>query len=219
MTSDNQPVGAGKTKKYICTLTKLTGKNQATWLTYRERWFKWVTAIRINLIIFEFANLWLDALNEGQVYPWVHRWKLILLVHIYTTPPVQQNCHSDNFLDQLRAFPPPFGQSPSGLPITQDFCLEKLIRNNGPFLDTSFHEKIFLVLFMKRVTVRTFSKGMKQNRHEFFTLWVFLRCPSRNFQMKLISFTLSFCREIDSQPMRLKTYWYISHLKTYPIDK
>ena len=37
---------------------------------------------------------------------------------------------------QLRAFPPPFGQSPSGLPITQDFCLEKLIRNNGLFLDT-----------------------------------------------------------------------------------
>ena len=40
------------TKKYICTLTKLTGKNQATWLIYRERRFKWVTAIRINLIIF-----------------------------------------------------------------------------------------------------------------------------------------------------------------------
>ena len=38
-----------------------------------------------NLIVFEFANLWLDALNEGQVYPWVHRWRLILLVHIYTT--------------------------------------------------------------------------------------------------------------------------------------
>ena len=36
---------------------------------------------------------------------------------------MQQNCHSDNFLDQLRAFPPPFGQSPSGLPITQDFFL------------------------------------------------------------------------------------------------
>ena len=49
---------------------------------------------------------------------------------------MQQNCHSDNFLDQLRAFPPPFGQSPSGLPITQDFCLEKLTRNNEPFLDT-----------------------------------------------------------------------------------
>ena len=31
----------------------------------------------------------------------------------------------DDFLDQLRAFSPPFGQSPSGLPITQDFCLEK----------------------------------------------------------------------------------------------
>ena len=30
------------------------------------------------------------------------------------------------------------GQSPSGLPITQDFCLEKLIRNNGPFLDKHF---------------------------------------------------------------------------------
>ena len=119
---------------------------------------------------------------------------------------MQQNCHSDNFLDQLRAFPPPFGQSPSGLPITQDFCLEKLIRNNGPFLDTSFHEKIFLILFMKRVTVRTFSKGMKQNRHEFFTLWAFLRYSSRNFQLKSISFTLSFCREIDSQPVRLKTY-------------
>ena len=44
------------------------------------------------------------------------------------------------FFDQLRAFPPPFGQSPLGLPITQDFvwCLmEKLTRNNGPFLDTT----------------------------------------------------------------------------------
>ena len=43
---------SSRTKKYICTLTKLTGKNQATWLIYRERRFKWVTAIRINLIIF-----------------------------------------------------------------------------------------------------------------------------------------------------------------------
>ena len=76
---------SSKTKKYICTLKKPTGKNQATWLTYRERWFKWVTAIGINFIIFENANLWLDALNEGQFYPWVHRWRLILLVHIYTT--------------------------------------------------------------------------------------------------------------------------------------
>ena len=74
---------SSKTKKYICKLKKLTGKKQATWL--RGRWFKWVTATGINLIIFEFANLWLDALNEGQVYPWVHRWRLILLVHIYTT--------------------------------------------------------------------------------------------------------------------------------------
>ena len=115
---------SSKTKKYICTLTKLTGKNQATWLTYRERWFKWVTAIRITLIVFEFVNLWLDALNEGQVYPWVHRWRLILLVHIYTTHTlfhlssgkVSQDYHL------LRTFV---------------WCLmEKLTRNNGPFLDT-----------------------------------------------------------------------------------
>ena len=33
---------SNKTKKYICALTKLTSKNQAPWLTYRERWFKWV---------------------------------------------------------------------------------------------------------------------------------------------------------------------------------
>ena len=109
-----------KTKKYICGLTFY----QATWLTYRERWFKLVTAIRITLIIFEFANLWLDALNEGQVYPWIHRWRLILLVHVYTAHSLSaQNCHSDSFLDQLRNSPPPFGQSPSGLPITQDFFL------------------------------------------------------------------------------------------------
>ena len=109
-----------RAKKYICALTFY----QATWLTYRERWFKWVTAIRINLIIFEFANLWLDALNEGQVYPWVHRWRLILLVHIYTTHTlfrlssgkVSQDYHL------LRTFV---------------WCLmEKLTRNNGPFLDT-----------------------------------------------------------------------------------
>ena len=36
---------SSKTKKYICTLTFY----EATWLTNRERWFKWVTAIRINL--------------------------------------------------------------------------------------------------------------------------------------------------------------------------
>ena len=42
-----------KTNKYICALNFY----QATWLTYRERWFKWVTAIRITLIISEFANL------------------------------------------------------------------------------------------------------------------------------------------------------------------
>ena len=92
---------SSKTKKYICALTFY----QATWLTYRERWFKWVTAIRITLIIFEFANLWLDALNEGQVYPWVHRWRLILPVHIYTThSPVQQNRHSDNFFRSVTSF-------------------------------------------------------------------------------------------------------------------
>ena len=70
-----------RTKKNICTLTFY----QATWLTYRERWFKWVTAMQINLIIFEFANPGLDAVDEGQVYPWVYRWRLISLVHIYTT--------------------------------------------------------------------------------------------------------------------------------------
>ena len=111
---------SSKTKKCVCALTFY----QATWLTYRERWFKWVTAIRITLIIFEFANLWLDALNEGQVYPWVHRWRLILLVHIYTTHTlfrlssgkVSQDYHL------LRTFV---------------WCLmEKLTRNNGPFLDT-----------------------------------------------------------------------------------
>ena len=61
---------SSKTKKYICTLKKLTGKNQATWLTYRERWFKWVTAIRINLIISEFANLWLHrCAKRGSSLP------------------------------------------------------------------------------------------------------------------------------------------------------
>ena len=35
---------SSKTKNCICALTFY----QATWLTYRERWFKWVTAIRIT---------------------------------------------------------------------------------------------------------------------------------------------------------------------------
>ena len=109
-----------KTKKYICALTFY----RTTWLTYRERWFKWVTAIRMSLIIFEFANLWLDALDEGQVYPWVHRWRLILLVHIYTTHTLfrlSSGKVSQNYL-LLRTFV---------------WCLmEKLTRNNGPFLDT-----------------------------------------------------------------------------------
>ena len=37
----------------------------------------------------------------------------------YQLPPMQQNGHSDYFLDQLRAFLPPFDQSPLGLPITE----------------------------------------------------------------------------------------------------
>ena len=50
----------------------------------RETYFFWQKINKKKLFL-EFANLWLDALNEGQVYPWVHRWRLILLVHIYTT--------------------------------------------------------------------------------------------------------------------------------------
>ena len=34
---------------------------------------------------------------------------------------MQQNCHSDNFLDQLRAFPPPFGQSPQDYQLLRNF--------------------------------------------------------------------------------------------------
>ena len=41
------------------------------------------------------------------------------------------------FVKVCITFPPPFGKSLSGLPITQEFCLEKLTRNNGPFLDTN----------------------------------------------------------------------------------
>ena len=97
---------------------------EATWLTYRERSFKWVTATGINLIIFEFANLWLDALNEGQVYPWVHRWRLILLVHIYTTHTLFRLSSGKVSQDYL-------------LLRTFVWCLmEKLTPNNGPFLDT-----------------------------------------------------------------------------------
>lgn len=40
------------------------------------------------------------------------------------TPPRQQNCHSDYFLDQLRPFPSPFGQSSSVLPITEGLLLD-----------------------------------------------------------------------------------------------
>ena len=172
-----------KTKKYICALTF----NQATWFTYRERWFKWVTAIRITLIIFEFANLWLNALNEGQVYPWVHRWRLIVLVHIFTTLspsaaklllPVQQNCYSDNFLDQLRAFPPPFGQSPSGLPLLRTFvwCLmEKLTRNNEPFLDTfqlsSRRLRKVSMSFLKKHSL-LFMDGIKFSFLELTPQWI-----------------------------------------------
>ena len=65
------------------------------------------------------SNLWLDALNESKSAlgytdgDWFYQ-----CIFTLPTPPVKQNCHSDNFF-----FPPPFGQSPSGLPITQDFWL------------------------------------------------------------------------------------------------
>ena len=71
---------SSRTKKYICTLTFTRRLD-----LHIVRGGLNESLQRINLIIFEFANLWLHALNEGQVYPWVHRWRLILLVHIYTT--------------------------------------------------------------------------------------------------------------------------------------
>ena len=73
---------SSKTKKYFFALTFY----KATWLAYRARWFRWVTAIRITLIVFKLTNLWLNALIKGQVYPWVRRWRLILLVHIFLYP-------------------------------------------------------------------------------------------------------------------------------------
>ena len=127
---------SSKTKKYICVLTFY----QATWLTYRERWFKWVTAIRITSIIFEFANLWLDALNEGQVYPWVHRWRLILPVHIYTThsPSATKSSLRQFFSISYELFRLPSAKVHRDYQFLRsfDWCLmEKLPGNNGPFLD------------------------------------------------------------------------------------
>ena len=128
---------SGQIKKYFCALTF----NQATWLTYRERGVKWVTAMRITLIIFELANLQLDELIEGQVYPWVRRWRLISLVHIYTT-------YSPNTAKlSLRLFTwlvTSFSSSPRPKPLSTTtnrrsfvWCfMEKLSRNNGLFLDT-----------------------------------------------------------------------------------
>ena len=113
---------SSKTKKYICTLTFY----QATWLTYRESWFKWVTAIRITLINFWICEPLARCAKRGSSLPLGTPME-IDFTSAYLHYPLPQcskiNCHSDNFLEQLRAFPPPFGQSPSGLPITQDFWL------------------------------------------------------------------------------------------------
>ena len=87
------------------------------------------------------------------------------------TPPVQQNCHSDNFLDQLRAFPPPFGQSPLGLPITQDFCLEKLTRNNGPFLDTCCFARLPRSLGSITSCWSPFTRGGAKSLREAYSPW------------------------------------------------
>ena len=59
---------------------------------------------RVNIIIFEFANL---CAKRGSSLPLGTPME-IDFTNIFTLPtsPVLQICHSDNFLDQLRAFPP-----------------------------------------------------------------------------------------------------------------
>ena len=64
---------------------------------------------------------WLDALNEGQVNPWVHRWRLILLVYTLPTPPVQQNCHSDNFSISYELFRLPSAKVPQDYQLLRIF--------------------------------------------------------------------------------------------------
>ena len=112
---------SSKTKKYFCALTFY----KATWLAYRERWFKWVTAIWITLIVLNLRTFGSMRLSRVKYTlgcadrDWAY-WCIFTL----PTPPMQKNCHSHYFLDGLRAFPPPFGQSPSGLPITEGLLFD-----------------------------------------------------------------------------------------------
>ena len=128
---------SSKTKKYFFALTFY----KATWLAYRARWFKWVTAIRITLIVFKLTNLWLNALIKGQVYPWVRRWRLILLVHIYTTHyPYAEKLSLPLFSRWVTSFSASL--QPKSLRTTNYrrafiWCLmEKLRQKNRPFPDT-----------------------------------------------------------------------------------
>ena len=81
------------------------------------------------------SNLWLDALNESKSTlgytdgDWFYQ-----CIFTLPTPPVKQNCHSDNFFFRL---PSAKVHQDYQLLRTFDWCLmEKLTRNNGPFLDT-----------------------------------------------------------------------------------
>ena len=138
---------SSKTKKYICVLTFY----QVTWPTYRERWFKWVPAIRITLIIFEFANLWLDALNEGQL-PLGTTWPMEIdctsaYLH-YPLPQCSKIITPIIFSISYELFRLPSAKVPQDYQLLRTFvwCLmENVTRNNGPFLDTEWKALVDIV--------------------------------------------------------------------------
>ena len=131
--------------KNICVLTFY----QVTWPTYRERWFKWVTAIRITLIIFEFANLWLDALNERQLplgTPMEIDCTSAYLHH--PLPQCSKIITPIIFSISYELFRLPSAKVPQDYQLLRTFvgCLmKKLTRNNGPFLATEWKALVDIV--------------------------------------------------------------------------
>ena len=116
---------SSKTKKYICTLTFY----QVTWLTYSERWFKWVEPLarcaKRGSSLPLGTPMEIDFTSAYLHYPLPQCNKIVspiifsISYELFRLPSAK--VHQDYQL--LRTF---------------DWCLmEKLTRNNGPFLDMS----------------------------------------------------------------------------------
>ena len=115
---------------------------QATWLTYIERWFKWVTAIRINLIIFEICEPLARCTKRGSSLPLGTPMEIdFTSAYLHYPLPQYKNIVTPIiFLISYELFRLPSAKFPQDYQLlrTSVWCLmEKLTRNNRPFLDTT----------------------------------------------------------------------------------